>query len=84
MPFRQNHIYPLIDAARFDDVFGAGYDHALLADYGPVDLACWVHDAWIVKANGDVHPGLNVSPVPVIIHDVDEASGWAFQEIIRR
>lgn len=84
MPFRQYLIYPLIDAARFDDAFGIGYDHAVLADYGPVMSACRVHDAWIVKANGDAHPGLNASPVPVTIDDVDKVRGRAFQGILRR
>lgn len=79
MQFRQNHIYPLRRPDRYDDGFGNGYEHALLVDRGPIAADCWVHDAWIVKANGDVHPGLKLSPVPVRIEDVDVARGRPFE-----
>jgi hypothetical protein len=78
MPFRENHIYPLKDTHRYDDDLGEGYDHALLADRGPVPEGCWVHDAWIVRANGMVHPGLDASPVPVRLEDVEETRGGSF------
>lgn len=75
MPFQPGYIYPLKDPARFDDEFGRGYDHASIADYGPISPDCWMHDAWIVTAAGNVHPGLNASPVPIRLEDVDEAAG---------
>lgn len=75
MPFLQNHIYPLKDPGRFDDDLGRGFDHALLADRGPIMPDCWVHDAWIVNARGDVHPGLNRSPVPIRLADVETSKG---------
>lgn len=78
MPFQQNYIYPLKCPHRYDDKLGKGYDHALLADRGPVPEGCWVHDAWIVKANGEIHPGLNAAPVPVRLRDVDETKGSYF------
>lgn len=81
MPFHQNYIYPLKNADRFDDEFGEGYDHALLADRGAVPPDCWVHDAWIVKANGEVHPGLCESPVPIRLEDVYEVNGRHFQPV---
>lgn len=80
MPFQQNYIYPLKDADRFDDEFGEGFDHALLADRGPIAPGVWVHDSWIVKANGKVHPGLSESPVPIRLEDVDETLGRPFQQ----
>jgi hypothetical protein len=79
MPFHQNYIYPLRDTDRYDDEFGEGDDHALLTDHGPVPVTCWVHDAWIVKANAEVHPGLSQSPVPVRLEDVEETKGRHFQ-----
>ena len=79
MPFQQHFIYPLKDAERYDDDFGEGFDHALLADYGPISPGCLIHDAWIVTAAGDVHPGFNVSPVPIRLEDVDEAKGRLFE-----
>lgn len=84
MPFKQNYIYPLKDPERYNDDFGYEYDHALLADYGPIAPDCWVHDAWIVKANGEVHPGLSESPVPVRledVEDVEETKGRYFQPV---
>ena len=77
MSFLPNHIYPLKDPTRYDDAFGKGYDHALVADSGPIPAGCWVHDAWIVTAAGEVHPGLNMSPVPVRLCDVVEQKGRA-------
>lgn len=83
MPFLQNHIYPLKDAARFDDELGRGYDHALLADRGPIVAGCWVHDAWIVNRHGDIHPGLCNAPVPVRLEDVKASQGRPFQPGLR-
>jgi hypothetical protein len=79
MPFHPNFIDPLLDPGRYDDAFGSSFDHALLADYGPIAPDCWVHDAWIVTACGDVHPGLCASPVPVRLIDIDEAGGRPFR-----
>lgn len=80
MPFQQCHIYPLKDAALFDDDFGEGFDHTFLADRGPIAPGVWVHDSWIVKADGQVHPGLNVTPVPVRLEHVYETSGRPFPQ----
>lgn len=79
MPLKRNYLYPLKIADRFDDDFGKGYRYALLADRGSVPLDCWVHDAWIVKRNGKVHPGLCETPVPVRLEDIDETNGRHFQ-----
>ena len=79
MPFQQNYIYPLKAVDRYDDEFGSGYDHALLADRGVIAGDCWVHDAWIVRPTGEVHPGLSVSPVSVRLETVDETKGRRFQ-----
>lgn len=70
MPFSPGYVYPLKDATRFDDELGVGYGFVALADYGPITSDCFVHDAWIVNAKGERHPGLNVSPVPIRADDV--------------
>lgn len=83
MPFLAHHIYPLKHPERFDDELGAGFDHALLADRGPIPAGGWVHDAWIVTREGDLHPGLNSSPVPVRLEDVHENRGHPFRQATR-
>src|SRR3546814_14858836 len=63
MPFLAGFIYPLVDADRFDDDFGEGYDHIMIPhDASPGD--CYIHDAWIVNAEGKVHPGYEANPHP--------------------
>ncbi len=85
MPFQRGYVYPLKDAHRFDDELGNGYAHTALANRGPIDPECWVHDAWIVNEAGLVHPGLNVSPVPIRLSDVNEVAGllWTWNNIPR-
>lgn len=78
MPFQEGFIYPLTTAGRYDDEFGCRYDYALLADRGAVQSDCWVHDAWIVNADGEVHPGLSAAPVPVRLEHVREGLGRRF------
>jgi hypothetical protein len=78
MPFQPDYIYPLREPTRFDDDMGTGYDHALLADYGPIAPECYVHDAWIVTARGEVHPGYARGPVPIRLVDVDETQGRSY------
>ena len=31
----------------------------------------WLVDCWLVTEDGKVHPGYNVSPVPVRVEDID-------------
>lgn len=83
MPFQQNCIYPLKHPDRYDDEFGEGYDHALVANYGPIAQDIRIHDAWIVKAEGELHPGLNRSPIPVRLEDVEQAQGRPFSRVYR-
>lgn len=75
MPFSPGYVYPLKDPARFDDEFGVGYGFVALVDYGPIVSNCFIHDAWVVNAEGERHPGLNVSPVPIRLDDVIVAEG---------
>lgn len=65
---RPGHLYPLRDAARYDDADGKGYTHVLVsAEFVPGRR---VQPAWIVDGAGEVHPGYP-DPVPVSPSDVD-------------
>ena len=66
--------YPLLDPERYDDEFGAGYDHASLPDgeeAGPSSL----RDMWPVRADGSVHPGYANCPIPIAKADIDLTRG---------
>lgn len=74
MPFRAGHIYPLNDPEHYNDDFGVGYDHAMIAhDAVPGD--CYIHDAWIVNSAGQTHPGFDACPIPIRQEDVKMARG---------
>ncbi len=75
MPFERKYVYPLKDPTRFDDAFGSGYGYAALVDRGPIPTECWAHDAWIVNAQGEVHPGLDESPVPIRLDEIVGSAG---------
>lgn len=75
MPFRAGWIYPLKDATRYDDEFGAGFDHAAVPhDAEGIEMA-FIVDCWIVDRTGNVHPGYNASPIPIQLEDIDIACG---------
>jgi hypothetical protein len=73
--FEAGFMYPLKDPERYDDEeYGAGYAFAMIdADASPG--TCWMHDAWIVNAKGEKHPGYEESPIPVRREDVDMMAG---------
>lgn len=72
--FTAGWIYELKDPSRYNDEAGEGYGCVAIArDAEPG--TCWSHDAWIVNARGEVHPGYDSNPVPVRLEDVDLASG---------
>lgn len=74
MPFQAGYIYPLVDAESYDDDYGTGFGFVAIAhDAEPGE--CYIHDAWIVDENGNVHPGYDANPVPVRLQDVIEDQG---------
>jgi hypothetical protein len=74
MPFLAGYIYPLIDADHFDDDLGTGYDHIMIPhDATPGE--CYIHDAWIVNSDGEVHPGYNANPHPFRLDSVEIEKG---------
>ena len=79
MGFRPGHIYPLLEADRYDDENGAGFDHVYFAPDSDVREEYFVADAWIVNAEGRIHPGYDECPVPVRPEDVDLAAGKAME-----
>lgn len=74
MPFLAGHIYPLLDPRHYDDDFGVGFGHIMIPhEATPGD--CYIHDAWIVNTEGEVHPGYDGSPVPIRADDVEIENG---------
>ena len=63
--FQKDRLYRLKDPATYDDEYGQGYCLCR-----PVGGEYPITDCWIVNADGEVHPGLCNSPVPVRIEDV--------------
>lgn len=45
--------------------------------YSPVEYAdhCTLGDCWVCDKNGKVHPGYNVSPVPVCVDSLGKIIG---------
>jgi hypothetical protein len=62
--FRSDTLYRLIDAHRYDDDFGTGFDHVISVHNAE---GCIVADCWIVNAAGERHPGYDTSPMPIHI-----------------
>lgn len=66
--------YPLVDGTEYDDDHGSGFDHAEPA------RACsetdWCVDCWIVDRDGNRHPGIDASPVPIRNEGVDLSGGF--------
>lgn len=74
--FTEGWRYPLVDSTQYDDSFGSGYSWALIPEgAGPEARDCYVHDAWIINEQGEIHPGLSAAPVPVHVDDVDFEQG---------
>lgn len=65
-----NTLYPLKSPDWFDDDYGTGYDHVLLPDDEPLPAHIRVADMWIMNAAGEKHPGIDESPVPVLLEDI--------------
>ena len=71
--FKAGATYPLKDPERYDDEYGEGYGYAQA--YGQCD-GMTISDCWIVNKEGDIHPGMDESPVPVCINDLDIAGAF--------
>ena len=56
------------------DEVEVGYHYAIPVEYAD---GCVIGDCWIVNAQGQVHPGFNISPVP---HNISCLSNPVFLE----
>lgn len=80
--FLPDFIYPLKEPTRFDDEYGEGYSYALVADEDPGE--CFIVDCWIVNQQGEKHPGLDASPVPISAESVEIDEGEYFTNLYGR
>lgn len=74
--FQTGVTYPLKDPESYDDEYGQGYAYA--QSYGNCD-GMIITDCWIVDKDGNIHPGMDESPVPVHIDDVDTEAAFHTQ-----
>lgn len=69
MGFKTATRYRLADATAYDDEYGEGYRFA--ETYGHITCDnMTIVDCWITDEFGNVHPGLDASPVPVRFCDL--------------
>lgn len=61
-----DRLYLLEDPTQYDDDFGTGYGFAWF-DVSEPETGMYVMDAWIVNERGDVHPGYDQCPIPLLI-----------------
>lgn len=66
--------YPLVDRTEYDDEHGTGFDHAEPAR--PCSNTDWRVDCWIVDRDGNRHPAIDASPVPVRNEGIDLTAGF--------
>lgn len=71
MTFASNTRYALLDADRYDDEYGEGFDH--VETFADVD-GCWIADCWVVNEHGEIHPGYSENPIPIRFDDIAPAS----------
>jgi hypothetical protein len=67
--FETGMSYQLKYPTSYDDEFGEGYTR--VETYGKIECeGMYIVDCWVVNEQGEIHPGMTESPVPVNFNDV--------------
>lgn len=66
--FKGGTRYRLLDPQRYDDEMGEGYAWAESVQGADGSR---IADCWICNDRGEVHPGYDACPVPILFEDLD-------------